>query len=156
MKIWKRLRTEHIFLDVVLPDKDMVLHFAADAFARDGIVRNAATLYDGMKVREGIMSTGIGDGIGIPHTSSSEAKDAAALLIRLADPIDFEALDGLPVDVVLALVIPENEMTLHLRILAAISRLRRNTEFCRTVRQIQDPGKLLEEIRNLEEQMAFH
>jgi len=156
MKIWKRLRTEHIFLDVVLPDKDMVLHFAADAFARDGIVRNAATLYDGMKVREGIMSTGIGEGIGIPHTSSWEAKDAAALLIRLADPIDFEALDGLPVDVVLALVIPENEMTLHLRILAAISRLRRNTEFCRTVRQIQDPGKLLEEIRNLEEQMAFH
>ena len=156
MKIWKRLRAEHIFLDVVVPDKDRVLHFAAEAFARDGVVKNAATLYDAMKVREGIMSTGIGGGMGIPHTSSSEAKEAAALLIRLADPIDFEALDGLPVDVVLALVIPENEMTLHLRILAAISRLRRNPEFCRAVRQVQEPGKLLEEIKNLEEEMAFH
>jgi mannitol/fructose-specific phosphotransferase system IIA component (Ntr-type) len=156
MKIWKRLRAEHIFLDVVLPDKDMVLHFAADAFARDGVVKNAATLYDGMKAREGIMSTGIGGGMGIPHTSSSEAKDAAALLVRLADPIDFEALDGLPVDVVMALVIPENKMTLHLRILAAISRLRRNPEFCRAVRQVQEPDKLLEEIKNLEEEMAFH
>ena len=146
MKLWKRLRTDHIFLDIFLPDKDTVLHFVADAFARDGVVKNAAKLYGGMKAREGIMSTGIGDGIGIPHTTSLEAKDASALLIRLAHPIDFKTLDTMPVDIVLALVIPENEMTLHLRILAAISRLRRNTEFCRVVRQVQEPDRLFEEI----------
>ena len=80
MKIWKRLRAEHIFLDVVMPDKDMGLHFAADTFARDSMVKNAATLYDGMKVREEIMSTGIGEGTGSYLPVHSGRRSAIHLL----------------------------------------------------------------------------
>ncbi len=156
MKIWTRLRPEHIFLNVSIPDKDAALRFVADVFVRDGIVKDASALWQGMQLREQTMSTGIGNGIGIPHTTSTEAKDAALLLVVLKEPIDFEALDNSPVDTILALVLPENQTTLHLRMLAAISRLCQNPGFLEFVRRATDSKTLLEEIRRLEEGIAFH
>ena len=156
MKIWKRLRPEHVFLNLSLKDKDAVLHFAANTFACDGIVGDASRLYEDINKREETMSTGIGKGVGIPHAASWEADDAAIILIRLAAPIDFEALDSLPVDVILVLVIPENQITLHLQMLASISRLCQDLEFTSAVRQAKDPNNLLEKIKALEKEIAFH
>lgn len=156
MKIWKHLQTEHVFLDESLPDKDGVLRFICKTFAHEGVVTSETTLYAGLQKREEVMSTGIGGGIGIPHTISSEAKGAALLLIRLARPIDFEALDALPVDIVLGLVVPEKDTMLHLQLLAAISRLCRNPNFLKSVRQAPTSENLLEQLRSLEEGMACH
>jgi len=156
MEIYKRLKTEHIFLNASLKDKDEVISFVADTFARDGVVANARLLYENMKKREETMSTGIGDGIGIPNTTSWETNDPALLLIRLADPIDFKALDGLNVDIILALIVPENRTHLHLQILARISRLCKRTEFLNFVRQTNNPNDFWEGIRRIEEEIAFN
>jgi PTS system nitrogen regulatory IIA component len=156
MKIYKRLSAERIFLNVSLKDKDEVIGFVADAFARDGVVTHARLLYDSLIEREETMSTGIGNGIGIPHAVSGEARDPAVLLIRLADSIDFEALDRLPVDIILALVVPENQTHLHLQILAGISRLCKRGEFLDFVRQTQNVNDLWEGIKRIEEEIAFH
>ena len=156
MKIYKYLRIGHIFLNASLKDKDEVIRFVADTFTRDGVVANARLLYENMKKREKAMSTGIGDGIGIPNTTSWETNDPALLLVRLADPIDFQALDGLNVDIILALIVPENQTPLHLQILARISRLCKGTEFLNSVRQSKDSNDLWEEIRRIEEEIAFH
>ncbi len=156
MKIYTYLQTEHIFLHAALPDKEAVLRFVADTCMKRGIVRDADTLYEGMQKREQTMSTGIGDGIGFPHTTSSDARDAFVLLIHLAKPIDFEALDKLPVDIIMALVIPENQTSLHLSILAGVSRLCKMTEFLQAVRKADNPEKLCEAITSLEEQKPFH
>jgi mannitol/fructose-specific phosphotransferase system IIA component (Ntr-type) len=156
MEIYKRLRTKHIFLNASLKDKDEVIRFVADTFARDGVVANTRLLYESMKKREKTMSTGIGDGIGIPNAASWETNEPALLLIRLADPIDFEALDGLYVDIILALIVPENRTHLHLQILARISRLCKRTEFLEFVRQTDNSNDLWEEIRRIEEEIAFH
>ena len=156
MKISSRLHPEQIFLNVMFPEKEGLLRFAADIFARRGIVRDAARLYAGMKQREEVMSTGTGNGIGIPHTVSAEAEDAAIVLIRLAQPIDFQALDGLPVDVFLVLVVPEHDTALHLQILAGFSRLCRDPRFLGVVRQAQDSKVLLEAIRSMEDEVASH
>lgn len=149
------MRADGIFLDVGLSDKDAVLRFAADAFARRGVIDNPKLLYDGMTVRENVLSTGIGGGIGIPHTTSGEAKEGAILLMRLARPIDFDAMDALPVDVVLVLVVPNDETTLHLQILAGISRLCRSEDFLKAVRTTSNSQALLDKIKELEEKMAF-
>lgn len=156
MKIWKHLRTEHIFLNAPLSNKETLLRFVADTCARNGVVKDASALYKGMQNREQTMSTGVGGGIGFPHTTSQEAKEAAILLIHLAEAIDFEALDDLPVDIIFALVIPENERGLHLRILAGVSRLCRNPDFLKAVRKAENSEGLWTEIKNLEEKMAFH
>ncbi|MBN2688972.1 MAG: PTS sugar transporter subunit IIA [Deltaproteobacteria bacterium] len=156
MKISTYLRTEHIFLRTPLPDKDAVLRFVADTCAEIGLVSDADTLYDGMRKREETMSTGIGGGIGFPHTTSREARDACVILIRLAEPVDFEALDTLPVDLIIALVIPENQTALHLGILAGASRLCLKPEFLKAVRKAENPEKLFNTIVSIEDKMPFH
>ena len=156
MKIYKRLSAGHIFLNVSLKDKDEVIGFVADTFARDGVVTHARLLYDSLIEREETMSTGIGNGIGIPHAVSGEARDPALILIRLADAIDFEALDRLPVDIILALVVPENQIHLHLQILAGISRLCKRDEFLDFVRNAHNVNDLWEGIKRIEEEIAFH
>ena len=156
MKIYRRLESDHIFLDAVLEDKDEVFRFVADAFVRDGVVIHAQLLYEKMIEREETMSTGIGSGIGIPHAVSPEATHPAVLLIRPAHPIDFDSLDGLPVDIILALLVPENRTDLHLQILAGISRLCKKTEFLNLVRNASNSKELLEGIRRIEEGIAFH
>jgi len=156
MKIWKHLRTELIFLNKVLPDKNALLHFIADTCQTQGVVKNRTSLFDGMKHREDTMSTGIGMGIGLPHTTNHEVDSLTILLIRLADPIDFDAIDGMPVDIVLSLVIPEHETMLHIQILAGISRLCQNNSFIHAVKEAESSRKLLHTIQQLEEHMAFH
>ena len=156
MKIHNHLWAEHIYLDASLKDKDELFRFIADTFARDGVVKDSSRLYNSMKMREKTMSTGIGNGIGIPHAASLEAKEPAVLLIRPSKAIDFKALDGLSVDIVLALVVPENQIPLHLQMLAGISRLCQEANFLKLVRQAGNPRDLLKEIELLEKKIAFH
>ncbi len=156
MKILDLLHIKRIFFDVPLADKEALLWFVAEAFATRGVVKDAEMLYEGMKEREETMSTGIGGGIGIPHAISGEAEAPAVLILRLAQPLDFEALDGVPVDVVVALVVPEHQTELHLQILAALARICQAPGFRRAVRDAGDPASLFEEIRRLEEDIPFH
>ncbi len=154
MKIWNCLHTKCIFLDVPLPDKDAVLQFIAEACASRGIVKDADILFDGLKAREETMSTGIGGGIGIPHTISSETKDPAILLIKCSDPVDFESPDAIPVEVIVALVVPENKPDLHLQILASVARLCQYPGFLKTVQNAKEPNALLDAIKHLEETIS--
>jgi nitrogen PTS system EIIA component len=156
MKICNFLKAEHIFLDVTIPDKDDVLRFLADTGHKVGLVRNKKSLLEGLQRRERIMSTGVGDGIALPHAAASDVADAAVLLVRLAKPIDFDSLDSLPVDIILALILPEGQTHLHLRLLAGLSRLCKNPEFLALIRMSHDSESLVQAFLSLEEQMAFH
>jgi len=153
MNIIDYLPEKQVFLDVKVKNKEGVLRFIAEASVKNGIVKNGDLLFTGMKKREETMSTGVGMGIGIPHTTSKEANDAALLLIRLSNPIDFQSLDGQPIDIAIALVIPENNTTLHLRLLARVTRLCRNKEFLKALRRAVDPSELCSKIRKLEEKI---
>jgi mannitol/fructose-specific phosphotransferase system IIA component (Ntr-type) len=156
MEIWKYLRVEHIFLNVLIPDKKASLRFIADVCVRSGIVKDDLLLYEGLQKREQTMSTGVGHGLGFPHTVSGEANDATIILIHLAEPIDFEALDALPVDIILALIVPENETTLHLQLLAGVSRLCKSPEFLEAIRKATSSKNLWYLIKELEESLPFH
>ncbi len=156
MKIWKYLSPENIFLGLALSSKDGILRYVADACQHSGIVQNPEPIYQGLVLRENMMSTGVGGGIGLPHTTCADVEDAAVMLIRPAEAVDFDAIDHVPVDIVLALIIPENNLALHLRILAGISRLCKNMDFLNAVRTETDSKKLLYAIENIENHMAFH
>lgn len=156
MKVSEYLPSTQILLDVDIEDKDNLLRFIADACTESGMTADGNTLYQGMKNREETMSTGVGNGIGIPHTTSSEVKTAAIFLVRLLHPIDFQSLDGNKVDIVIALVIPEADKTLHIRLLARVSRLCRNREFMNIVRQASSADDLCKEIDRMEEKILIH
>lgn len=155
MKICNYFKAGHIFLDKTLQDKDTVLRFLADMGQKAGLVRNKKTLLEGLQRRERIMSTGVGDGIALPHAAASDASDADILMVRLAKPIDFDSLDSLPVDIILALILPKGQTHLHLRLLAGLSRLCKNPEFLALIRMSRDTENLVHALHSLEEQIAF-
>ena len=156
MKICQYLKPEYIFLDKTLSNKDDVMRFIAQAAVDTGLVENGQRIYDGLKERETAMTTGTGGGLGFPHTTSSEIPDAAVFLIRPAAPLAFDAIDQRPVDIILALLIPESRRALHIQILAGVSRLCREAVFLKIVREADDAHTLWQQMNTIEAQIAFH
>lgn len=156
MKIWEFLSPDRIVLDATFSDKDQALLEAARLFADSGVVSDGDALYRGMAAREALMSTGVGNGIGIPHAAGSYVLAPAVALLRVSPPIGFDALDKKPVDLLIAVVVPENEQRTHLSLLAGVARLCKTTKFLSSVRKAGDPAKLYSRIKALEKKMAFH
>jgi nitrogen PTS system EIIA component len=156
MKVWKHLTSENIYLNTPLADKYAVLRFIAESLQKSGLIKDTDILIEGLLQREKTMSTGVGNGICFPHTTSSELTESALMLIRPLNPLDFEALDKLPVDIILAIIVPENQTSLHLQMLAGMSRLCRVPEFLTLVRSAEDEQILRQKIKELEEGIAFH
>jgi nitrogen PTS system EIIA component len=84
--------------------------------------------------RERLGSTGLGNGIAIPHGKLSELHRLHGLFARLERPVDFDAVDDRPVDLVFVLLAPENAGADHLKALARISRLLRSAAVCEKLR----------------------
>lgn len=156
MKICNFMQPRLIFIDAELADKDAVLRFIAETCGKNNLVKDADAVYAGLVQRENTMSTGAGNGIAFPHTTVSDLPKAAVLIIRLMAPIDFESIDDKPVDLILALIIPQYEMTLHLQLLAGVSRLAKNPDFTEAVRGAKEAAPLFAKIKKLEASMAFH
>jgi len=94
-------------------------------------------IFDAINVRETLASTGIGQGLAIPHAKIEGVDRVFGVLARLANPVEYDAVDGKPVDVVFMLIAPAGEGSDHLRALAAASRLLRDpaiASFCRTAK----------------------
>jgi len=84
--------------------------------------------------RERLGTTGVGSGIAIPHGRMAEVTAITGLFVRLDAPIDYEAVDGQPVDLVFMLLAPENAGADHLKALARVSRLLRDKQVCEKLR----------------------
>jgi PTS system nitrogen regulatory IIA component len=91
-------------------------------------------IFDVLVERERLGTTGVGNGIAIPHGKLSELTDLQAMFARLETPIDFEAIDEQPVDLICVLLAPESAGADHLKALARISRLLRDRNVCEKLR----------------------
>ena len=87
---------------------------------------DAAEVLDRLEERERLGSTGFGRGVAIPHARVAGISRPVAALLRLAEPVDFAAADGMKVDLVFGLLSPENAGVTHLHALAAVSRIVRD------------------------------
>jgi PTS system nitrogen regulatory IIA component len=91
-------------------------------------------IFEVLVERERLGTTGVGNGIAIPHGKLSELSDLQAMFARLETPIDFEAIDEQPVDLICVLLAPESAGADHLKALARISRLLRDRNVCEKLR----------------------
>ena len=106
-------------------DKHAILHKLSETFAASyGL--DADLVLEHLEERERLGSTGFGRGVAIPHARISGVSRPVSVLLKLRQPADFAAADGLPVDIVFGLLSPENSGATHLHALAAISRLMRD------------------------------
>jgi PTS system nitrogen regulatory IIA component len=102
----------------------------------------ARTVYDVLLQRERLGSTGIGDGVAIPHAKLARLDSIFGLAARLDKPIDFEAVDGQPVDVMFLLLAPEGAGADHLKALARIARVVREPGMTDRIRATRDADAL--------------
>ena len=101
-------------------DRDRVLDAAARLLAGDSPAEVAA-IADCLRQRERLGSTAIGHGVAIPHGRCSVYGEARAAFLRLAHPVDFDAGDGEPVDLVFAMAVPEHFTQQHLQLLSELA-----------------------------------
>lgn len=110
---------------VAAKSKDAILEALAAQFAA-AYRLDAAEVLERLNERESLGSTGFGRGVAIPHARVDGVNRPVAALLKLAEPTDFDAADGMAVDLVFGLVSPEQCGATHLHALAAISRLVRD------------------------------
>ena len=92
-----------------------------------------------LEEQERSASSGTGRGVAIPHLRLRRLEKPYSLFARLRRPVDFDAVDGLPVDHVFLLLSPERDVAGHLRRLSRVSRLMRDEALCRQLRGADDP-----------------
>jgi PTS system nitrogen regulatory IIA component len=102
----------------------------------------AREIFDAILQRERLGPTGVGDGIAIPHGKLPRCERICGVFARLERPIDFEALDGLPVDLIFLLIAPESAGADHLKALAAIARALRNQGLAQQLRGARDAAAI--------------
>ena len=102
----------------------------------------SAATYSALMEREALGPTGVGRGVGIPHARFGDVKQVKGLFVRLEKPVDFEAIDRQPVDLVFALFAPEAAGAEHLKALARVSRTLRSEAVCAKLRSTFEPSAL--------------
>jgi len=132
--------------DAILPavkagSKKQILQEVA-ARARDAYGLDARQVVEGLLAREKLGSTAMGGGVAIPHARLPELKSIVGLFARLDKPADFEAAYGPGVDLVFVLLAPAESGADRLRALARVSRLLRDTELRRKLRETSEAGAL--------------
>ena len=115
-------------------------HLAARAAAMCGIDDRA--VFDVLLERERLGSTGLGNGVAIPHGTLSELGHLFTLFARLEAPVDFDAADEVPVDLLFLLLAPESAGADHLKALAKVSRYLRDAEVCARLRGAGDTDSI--------------
>lgn len=100
------------------------------------------SIFETLLQRERLGTTGIGQGMAIPHGRIAGLHRLVGLFARLQKPVDFEALDGEQVDLVFVLLAPEDAGADHLQALARIARLFRDAKLVHKLRQTEDPAAL--------------
>lgn len=153
MKISELLPVERIIIGPEPADKNGVLRMIAQESKKAGIVDDAGKLYDELLSREESMTTGLGHGLAFPHAAAKVNGGISVFLFRLGRPVKFDSVDNLPVDIVVAIIIPEDDPSRHLQVLAGISRLCRQTEFTDLVRKVNAPKELWQKLCDLEESL---
>jgi len=129
IKISDILATKAVLLNQEAKDKTEILIKLVDALAATADVANVAELRRVILEREKLMSTGIGNGVALPHGKTNVVKASMAALATLKTPLDFDSLDDKPVAIVLLLVGTESNVGVHLRLLSRVSRMVGNEGF---------------------------
>jgi PTS system nitrogen regulatory IIA component len=112
------------------------------AAAERGYGLDARLVADRLTAREKLGSTGFGQGVAIPHGKVEGLKRVVGIFVRLAQPLDFAAVDELPVDLVFVLLSPVGAGAEHLKALAAVSRKLRDRNFAAKLRGAGSPDAL--------------
>ena len=151
MKITDILAKHAIKIGVEATEKEDALKELVDVLAKVKDIGDKKAIVKALVERENLGSTGIGQGIAIPHGKTDRLGDLVAVLAISKKGVNFDALDGEPVYIFFLLVAPKDSAGPHLKALAKISRLLRDSYFCELLKHAKDEKEVYDIIRNEEE-----
>ena len=144
------LTEDAIQLDLPSSDKEALFKDALAHLHEKGYVTEPVKVLEDLRVREEIMSTGIGQGVAIPHAQSEGVPGTHLSLWRPSQPVEFNAIDEQPVDLIFMILGPRGIGNEHVKILAKISRLLHGSDFRDRLRSASSAADVLDTIRDFE------
>ncbi|MDX1781857.1 MAG: PTS sugar transporter subunit IIA [Thalassovita sp.] len=141
MELSRILKPEAVKVIASASSKKRLLHDLGDLAATAYGVNPQAAV-EALMERETLGPTGVGHGVALPHARLNDLDKVVGAFILLEKPIDFEAIDRQPVDLVFALFAPEDAGVEHLKALALVSRTLRESALCAKLRANNDAGTL--------------
>ena len=151
MKITEFLNKNAIKVGIESTEKEDILKELVDVLATVKDIGDKKSIVRALIERENLGSTGIGQGIAIPHGKTDRVKELVAVLGISQKGVNFESLDGELVYIFFLLVAPKETAGPHLKALAQISRILRDSYFCELLRRCKTPDEVYELIRREEE-----
>jgi len=144
MRLTDILEPQHIKLSLSASNKKEVIEELVDVLDADGLLSDRDRVLHAVLEREATRTTGIGNGLAIPHGKCGDVKEIVMAIGRCDPPVDFESIDEQPVSLVLLLVSPMNQTGPHIQALARISRLLSIDAFRKKLMQVESPDQALE------------
>jgi len=142
MKICEILTTSRIKVEITSTEKEKVIEELIDLFVDDPDIKDINEVKKSILSREKIMSTGVGKGFAIPHAKSDAVKGIVAAFGKSSHPIEYNALDGEPVNLIFVLVGQQNLVGTHIKLLSRISRMMNKDYFRESLLKAQSPEEV--------------
>ncbi len=152
MRITDVLQTTSVAVHQHLPTKSDALHFMIDMLRDRGGIADTNKVETLIFERENIMSTGVGKGFAFPHAKTDAVMQPIGALITLDEPVEYQALDNKPVNIIFMLLGQEHAVGTHLRLLSRISRLMNSDEFRERLLGAASAGEIIDMISQEESQ----
>ncbi len=131
--------------------KKRVFETVADFICNDIPELSTNEIFSALIAREKLGSTGVGNGIAIPHCRMKNCRSTFGALIKLQQTVDFDAIDDHPVDILFVLLVPEESNQEHLQTLATLAELFDQTAFCKSLRNAQNSEALYQSAINFQQ-----
>lgn len=149
MSITSLLATDRIFTDADISSKKRLLEFIAEK-AADGLSLPQNIIFNKLLERERLGSTGLGRGFAVPHARLDNLDETHACFVKLDTPINYDAMDHEPVDLIFVLLIPDACTEEHLQILANLARIFSQPEVPEQIRHCHSADEIISLIRQAE------
>jgi PTS system nitrogen regulatory IIA component len=153
MKLRQFVRPECFIPELSEKNREEALRRIVHLIAEKGIVRDEKEIYTKLMERELVQSTAVGGGIAIPHCFTDEVADLVIVIARSSSGVDFDSFDGKLTQVVFLLMGNKNEHGTHLKALARIARLVKNTRFVEKIVAVSTAEQMLKVFEEEEEKI---
>jgi nitrogen PTS system EIIA component len=153
MKITEFISAKEIVIGVKATDKPGTLMELLRMLETNGLLKDGEKVHQILLEREKLGSTGIGQGIAVPHAKTDQVKDLVCALGVSAKGIEFDSLDGEPVYIIFLVLAPSGATGVHLKALAKIARLLKDKVFRNSLRASKTPADAYQIIKEDEERL---
>ena len=148
------LKKNNIMLNVSASDRWQLFDIMINLAVKNGNIlqENRNEITETLTQREKSMTTGIGKGIAIPHCMSSKVDNITIVLATLKTALEFDSIDNEPVHIVVLLLVPKNQSSLHIKALADIARMLNNAELREKIRSYKTADSVFKLIKEFDPQ----